>query len=198
MLNVAKIKGQEKLATGKGFSRASRDEGRVPAVIYGKNKHNLMILLEEKEITAKIHEPGFMSHLIDIEINNSKHTVMPKAVQFHPVTDRVIHVDFIFVNEKDKIKVKVPVHYINKDKCIGAKQGGVINVLRHEIEVLCGAKEIPDFFEVDLTKLEIANSYHVSDVTLPKNVEFLDNAETTLVTISSNKASDEETSDTKA
>jgi large subunit ribosomal protein L25 len=198
MLNVAKIKGQEKLATGKGFSRASRDEGKVPAVIYGKNKQNLMILLSEKEITAKIHEPGFMSHLMDIEINNSKHTVMPKAIQFHPVSDRVIHIDFIFVNEKDKIKVKIPVHYTNKDKCIGVKQGGVVNVLRHEIEVLCSAKEIPGSFEVDLTKLEIASSYHVSDIKLPKNVEFLDAVETTLVTISSNKATDEPTTDKTA
>ncbi len=195
MLNVAKIKGQEKLATGKGFSRASRDDGKVPAVIYGKGKQNLMILLEEKEITTKIHESGFMSHLINIEINNSRHTVMPKAIQFHPVTDRVIHVDFIFVNEKDKIKVKIPVHYANKDKCIGVKQGGIVNVLRHEVEVLCSATEIPEFFEIDLTKLEIASSYHVSDIKLPNNVESLDHAEATLVTISSNKAVDEQKSD---
>ena len=149
MLKVKVLVGEERLATGTGAARAVRNEKKIPAIIYGGGKNQAMISLPEKELSIEYNKSGFMSHLFDLEIGSKKYRVVPKQIQLHPVTDRVIHADFVHVGEHDKIKVFVPIEFTNRDKCIGIKHGGVLNAVKHEIELLCRADSIPSSIEIN-------------------------------------------------
>lgn len=153
---------------GKGASRALRREGRVPAVIYGNNEEPLSIHVEEKLLSKLLGTGHFFNSVVMVEVGGKTVRTLPKDVAFHPVTDRPLHADFLRVAKNAEVTVAVPVRFENEDKAPGIKQGGVLNVARHEIELVVSADKIPDEVVVDLTGLEVGDSVHISAVTLPK------------------------------
>ena len=156
---------------GKGASRALRREGRVPAVVYGANQEPLSIHVEEKLLAKMLSTGHFMNSLVMIDAGGNTIRTLPKDVQFHPVTSRPAHVDFLRVGEHSKVTVAVPVRFDNEDDSPGIKRGGVLNIVRHELELTCDAAEIPDEIVISLAGLEIGDSLHISAVQLPQGVE---------------------------
>jgi large subunit ribosomal protein L25 len=156
---------------GKGASRVLRREGRVPAVVYGNNEDPLSIHLEEKLLVKALSTGHFMNSVVMIDAGGAPVRTLPKDVQFHPVTDRPLHVDFLRISEHAKVHVAVPISFIDEDKSKGLKKGGVLNTVRHELELVCDAAEIPEEIEISLAGLDIGDSLHISAVTLPKGTE---------------------------
>ena len=156
---------------GKGAARESRRNGRVPAVIYGDKKEPTLISLDPKEIDRLIHKKTFYATLLDVDLKGTKHRVLPRDVQFDPVTDRTLHVDFQRIGKDTKVHVNVPVVVRNEAASPGIKRGGVVNIVRHEIEFICSPDAIPQAIEVDLTGLEIGGSVHIHSVKLPENAQ---------------------------
>ncbi|WJY18302.1 50S ribosomal protein L25/general stress protein Ctc [Alteriqipengyuania flavescens] len=152
---------------GKGASRALRREGRVPAVIYGGKEDATTIHLEEKELVRQLMTGHFMNSIVNIEVGGKPVRTIPKDVALHPVTDRPIHVDFLRLGKGAKIVVNVPVVFINEEASPGLKKGGVLNVVRHDLELDCEADKIPSEIEIDVTGKEVGDSIHISEVTLP-------------------------------
>ncbi|QAY79588.1 50S ribosomal protein L25/general stress protein Ctc [Sphingosinicella sp. BN140058] len=153
---------------GKGASRAVRREGRVPAVIYGQNKEPVQIHVEEKALVKALSNGHFMNTVVMIDVGGEATRTLPKDVQFHPVTDRPLHVDFFRIGEHSTVTVEVPIRFTGEEESRGLKRGGVLNAVRHEIELICDAAEIPDEVVVDLAGYDIGDSIHISQVTLPK------------------------------
>jgi large subunit ribosomal protein L25 len=153
---------------GKGASRALRREGRVPAVVYGGNEEPLAIHVEEKELRRQLGTGHFFNSIVEVEVGGKKLRTLPKDVAFHPVTDRPLHVDFLRLSKDASVHVNVPVHFANEDASPGLKRGGVLNVVRHELELICEADKIPDDIQIDVTGLDVGDSIHISHVTLPK------------------------------
>ena len=183
---------------GKGAARAVRREGRVPGVIYGDKKEPQMISMEYRELMKQVQTGRFMSTLVDINVDGTKVRAIPRDLQFDPVRDFIIHVDFLRLGKNARIAVMVPVHFINEDQSRGLKRGGVLNVVRHEVEVMCPADEIPDGFEVDLAGLNLGDNIHSSDLTLPEHVTFvITDRDFTIATIAapSGGASDDDAAD---
>ena len=156
---------------GKGASRAMRREGRVPAVVYGNKEEPLAIHLEEKALIKAMSGGHFMNSVVMIEHSVGTARTLPKDVQFHPVTDRPLHVDFLRISEHSKVHVNVPIRFTGEEQSRGIKRGGVLNAVRHELELVCDAAEIPDEVEISLAGMNIGDSLHISAVTLPKGVE---------------------------
>ncbi len=155
---------------GKGAARAVRRAGRVPAVIYGDRKDPLTISLDPRDVDRELHRPGFFATLFDVEIGGKKHRVLPRDVQLDPVSDRTVHVDFLRVAQDTEVTVNVPVNFMNDEESPGLKRGGVLNIVRHEIEFSCRADAIPQQIEIDLTGLDIGDSVHISMIQLPEGV----------------------------
>lgn len=156
---------------GKGASRELRRNGRVPAVVYGGNEDPLMIHVEEKLLMKQLMTGVFLNSVVMIEVGGKTIRTLPKDVAFHPVKDRPIHADFLRVSKDTKVQVGVPVLFANEEKSPGLKRGGVLNVVRHELELICEADKIPDDITIDVTGFDVGESIHISHVTLPKGVE---------------------------
>ena len=156
---------------GKGASRVLRREGRVPAVVYGNKEEPLSIHLEEKALVKALSTGHFMNSVVMIDAGGAPARTLPKDVQFHPVTDRPLHVDFLRISEHAKVTVAVPIHFIDEDASRGLKRGGVLNAVRHDLDLVCDAAEIPEEVQVSLAGLDIGDSLHISAVTLPKGTE---------------------------
>ena len=156
---------------GKGASRAMRREGRVPAVIYGNKEDPISIHVEEKVLVKALNTGHFMNTVVMIDVGGKTVRTLPKDVQFHPVTDRPQHVDFFRIGEHSTVTVAIPVRFENDEKAPGIKRGGVLNVVRHEVELICDAANIPEEIVVDLTGYEVGESIHVSAVKLPKGTK---------------------------
>jgi large subunit ribosomal protein L25 len=155
---------------GKGAARTVRRAGRVPGVIYGGKQEPILISLDPAELKRALHRVGFFATLFDLKLDGSAHRVLPRDVQFDPVTDKPLHVDFMRVTGESKVVVQVPVEFINEPKSPGLKRGGVLNIVRHEIEVYCTVDNIPQLITVDLDGLDIGDSVHISAVKLPEGV----------------------------
>ena len=153
---------------GKGASRALRREGRVPAVIYGNNQAPQSVHVEEKELRRQLGTGHFFNSIVEIEVGGQKVRTLPKDVAFHPVNDRPLHVDFLRVSKDHKVNVAVPVVFANEEDSPGLKRGGVLNIVRHELELVCDPERIPDEIAIDVTGLEVGDSIHISHVTLPE------------------------------
>lgn len=165
------LKAEAREKVGKGSAREIRRNGKVPAVIYGEKQPPLAIALSYKDIFYKIHGGGFKTTVAIIDVNGQKIRVLPKDYQLDPVKDFPMHVDFLRVGEHSLVTVNVPVHFLNEDASPGIKRGGVLNIVRHDIELHVPADEIPDAIEIDLKGLKIGDIIHISSVKLPKNVE---------------------------
>jgi large subunit ribosomal protein L25 len=152
---------------GKGASRALRREGRVPAVVYGNNEAPVSIHVEEKELVRQLGTGHFFNSIVEIELGGQKVRTLPKDVAFHPVNDRPLHADFLRISKDHKVHVNVPVHFANEAASPGLKRGGVLNIVRHELDLICDPESIPDEVTIDVTGLEVGASIHISHVTLP-------------------------------
>jgi large subunit ribosomal protein L25 len=156
---------------GKGASRHLRREGRVPAVVYGNNEEALSIHVEEKALVKALSGGHFMNSVVMIDAGSAPVRTLPKDVQFHPVTDRPLHVDFLRISEHAKVHVEVPIHFVDEDKSKGIKRGGVLNQVRHDLELICDAAEIPEEIRISLAGMDIGDSLHISAVALPRGTE---------------------------
>jgi large subunit ribosomal protein L25 len=156
---------------GKGASRALRRDGRVPAVIYGGKEEPVAIHVEAKELVRQLNTGYFMNSIVMVDVGGKKVRALPKDVALHPVTERPIHVDFLRLSKDDKIQVAVPVLFINEEESPGLKKGGVLNVVRHELELICESDRIPDQIEIDVTGRDVGDAIHISEVTLPEGSE---------------------------
>ena len=156
---------------GKGAARATRRSGRVPAVIYGDHKDPILVSVEPVELMRHLHKPGFFSMLMDLNVAGDHHRVLPRDVQFHPVTDAPLHVDFMRIGKGTRITVMIPVQVEDEDKCKGIKRGGVLNQVRHEVEVRCDPENIPDMIVLSLEGLDIGDALRISDAGLPADVK---------------------------
>ena len=169
---------------GKGASRQLRREGRVPAVIYGGKEEPLTIHVEEKELRRQLGTGHFMNSIVMIDVGGKSVRVLPKDVAFHPVNDRPLHVDFLRLSKDSKVEVLVPVVFANEEDSPGLKKGAVLNVVRHELELICESDKIPDEIVIDVTGLEIGDSIHIHHVTLPAgSVSAITDRDFTIATI---------------
>ncbi|MEO1044587.1 MAG: 50S ribosomal protein L25/general stress protein Ctc [Pseudomonadota bacterium] len=165
------LSAEQREKAGKGASRALRREGRVPAVIYGNNEDPTPIHLEERELNKMLGTGHFMNSLVMVNVGKDSIRTLPKDVAFHPVTDRPLHVDFLRLAKDATVEVAVPVIFVNEEASPGLKRGGVLNVVRHELDLVCDAARIPDQIEIDVTGLEVGDSVHISSVSLPEGSE---------------------------
>jgi len=152
---------------GKGASRALRREGRVPAVIYGGNEEPTTVHVEEKLLIKQLMTGHFFNSIINVEIGGKTVRTLPKDVALHPVTDRPIHADFLRISADHKVHVAVPVVFANEEASPGLKRGGVLNIVRHELELVCNPELIPGEIVIDVTGKEVGDSIHISHVALP-------------------------------
>jgi large subunit ribosomal protein L25 len=182
---------------GKGASRALRRDGRVPAVIYGEKKEPVSVHVEEKLLTRMLSTGHFMNSVVMVEVGGKPNRTLPKDVQFHPVTSRPIHVDFVRIGEHARVTVNIPVRFVDEEQSPGLKRGGVLNVVRHELELSCDAAKIPGEIVISLSGLEIGDAVHISHVNLPEGanptIEDRDFTVATVVAPSAMKAEEEET-----
>jgi len=196
---IAELKATERPRSGKGAAREARRGGNVPAVIYGNGEPPKTINLEYNELWKQVVKGRFTSRVLDLDINGAKHRVLPRDVQLDPVKDQPLHVDFLRVGKESRVRVEVPVVFINHGLSPGLKRGGVLNIVRHEIEVTCPADRIPEQFEVNLEGLEIGRSVHISAVKLPEGVRpTIIGRDFTIATIAGAKAEEEAAATTGA
>ncbi len=170
MSDIISFTAEKRERAGKGVARALRREGLVPAVIYGDNKDPEGISLSRKDFTKLYNTGRLMSTLLDIEVDGKKTRVLTRDLQLHPVRDDIMHADFLRLSKGTKIAVEVQVVFLNEDTCPGLKTGGVLNVVRYSVELNCPADSIPDSIEVDLAEVNMGDSVHISDITLPDGV----------------------------
>lgn len=184
MSEAMKLAASVRERAGKGASRAVRLTGRVPAVIYGNKSSPTTIHVPEKELTRLLHTGHFMNSVVELDLDGAVERTLPRDVQFHPVSDRPIHVDFLRLAAGATIEVAVPVHFTGEDASPGMKRGGTLNVVRHEIELLCPSDAIPDQIEISLAGLDIGDSVHISNVKLPEGVtSVIDDRDFTIVSL---------------
>lgn len=181
---------------GKGSARALRREGLIPAVIYGDKQSPLSIALNANEVSKKLHAGGFLTHVATIDVGGEKIRVLPRDYQLDPVKDFLIHVDFLRVSADTRVTVDVPVHFLNQDTCPGLKRGGVLNIVRHEVELAVLPDAIPEFIEVDLKDADIGDSIHISAIKLPEGaVPTIRDRDFTIATIAGSAAAQSEASE---
>jgi len=168
---IVTIEATTRPRAGKGAARAVRREGKIPAVIYGNKLDPQTIALDLPSLIKLLNRGGFMSSVYDVKVEGKSNRVLARDVQYDPVKDFPIHIDFQRVSGDGTIRVSVPVQFANEEICPGLKRGGVLNIVRHEVEVNCPADAIPDFFEFDLATVDIGDSLHISAVKMPEGVE---------------------------
>ena len=183
MADTVTFSAESRAQVGKGAARATRRQGRVPAVIYGANKDPEPIAIDPGELRAARMQPGFFATLFDIDVEGNSQQVLCRDLQLHPVTDVPMHADFLRVTERTQINVEIPVSFMNEGDSPGLKGGGVLNVVRHVVEVICRAGAIPNDIEVDLTGLDVGDSVHISEVSLPDGVKPTIDRDFTIATI---------------
>ena len=189
VLNVEK---REKLGTG--GARATRNADLVPGVLYGGARGSIPIEIKAKDVETAIKSGKFLSHLVEIDHRGERQPVIPRAVQFHPVTDKPLHVDLYRVEENAEIAIDVVVHFRNHDASPGLKRGGVLNIVRHTIRLKCKANSIPEEVVVDLTGLDIGDSIHISHIKLPEGARpVIRDRDFTVATVAGRKAEEEVT-----
>jgi large subunit ribosomal protein L25 len=194
MNNTIALFAEIRTEVGTGSSRALRNAGRVPGIIYGsKDKAPIAVSIEEKEITKYYRKPNFIATVFELEIGDKKYKVLPKAVDLHPITDVVHHIDFVHLNE-DTQKLQVPIVYEGKDRALGVKRGGFFNIVKRTVALLCDANNIPKNITIDVTNMRVGQSLKFSDLKLPNGASIVGKTSGVIATIigSRGSKSDEE------
>lgn len=167
MAETKVLKAQAREGVGKGAARELRRQGLVPAVIYGDKKSPVTISIAYKDAMKHIYAGGFLSHVIELDVDGTKHSVIPRDYQLDPVKDFALHVDFLRIGKGSKLNVQVHVNFINEEASPGLKRGGTLNIVHHTLDLTVDAANIPEEVTVDLTGLDIGDSIHISNVKLP-------------------------------
>ena len=170
MSDYAVLEAAARDRAGKGAARAIRREGRVPGVIYGGGRDVVLLTMDPRTLNARMRRTGFFATQFHVDVAGEKHRVLPKEVQFHPVTDDPIHVDFLRVTDRTRVTVEIPVRFVNEEAAPGLDVGGVLSVVRHTVEVATAAGNIPEEIVVDLTGMEIGDSVRIGSISLPEGV----------------------------
>jgi large subunit ribosomal protein L25 len=191
---INEIKASAQPRSGKGGARAVRRGGRVPGVVYGDQRDVETITLDHRELTILLSRGKFLSTVFELNVDGTKYRVIPREIQLDPVKDLPLHVDFQRVGPGARIRVNVPVRFVNEGLSPGLKRGGVLNVVRHEVEVTCPADAIPEYFEFNLEGLEIGRSIHISATHMPEGVRpTILNRDFTVATVAGHKIEEEPT-----
>jgi large subunit ribosomal protein L25 len=170
MADMVELKASNRDGTGKSANRIIRKEGRVPGIIYGDKQPPQNVTLEYKEIFKQVQTGHFLSTVYMLDLEGRKVRVIPRDVQLHPVRDWPMHVDFLRISKSSRVDVEVTVNFVNEAESPGLKRGGVLNIVRHAVELSCPADAIPEAIEVNLAGLDIGDAVHISAVKLPENV----------------------------
>ncbi len=192
MTEVIELNAERRTNKGTGDARALRREGKIPAIVYGGKGEELRVALESRLLSQAYHKGGFKTKVVKLKLDKEEVQVLPRDIQFHPVTDMPLHADFLRISKDTKVNVMVAVKFHNEDKAPGLKRGGILNVVRHEVELFCPADAIPEALHADLTGLQIGDSLHISSITLPENVTtVIKDRDFTVATIAGRTAKEE-------
>ena len=202
MADTTTINGNLRNITGKGSARAARRAGRIPAIIFGDKKETVSIDIEESEYKKIMNQSGIFSRLLDLSVDGKSNLVLTRDIQFHPVSENPLHVDFLRIGKGSNINVSVPVSFINEELSPGLKTGGVLNTVRFELELMCPADSIPEKIEINLEGLVVGDSIKISSVNLPDGVSStITDRDFTIATIAAptvmSEVSTEETAETE-
>ncbi|VAV93664.1 LSU ribosomal protein L25p [hydrothermal vent metagenome] len=179
------LKAELRGKAGKGSSRALRREDKIPAVIYGDKKQPTIVTLARVDLMKELNKGGFMNTSYELRVGKDKEVVLPRDVQFHPVTDWPLHVDFLRLAKGSSLNIMIPINFVGDEVCPGIKSGGILNVVRHEVEFSCPANAIPEAIEIDISDLEMNDSIHISTIRLPEGVTpVIDDRDFTIAMIS--------------
>jgi len=193
MPEIISLNAEPRAGVGKGAARATRRSGRVPGVIYGDGKEPTPISLEPRELSRVINRSGFFATIVDVTVDGGVQRTLAREVQYHPVTDNALHVDFMRVAAGAQVTVSVPVHFVNQERAPGLRRGGILNVIRHSIDIVCSVDAIPARLTVDLEGLEIGDSVHIETVTMPAGVRpILASRDSTIASVAASSAVREE------
>ena len=171
MSDAVQLKVEKRDKSGTGGSRELRSKKHIPGIIYGEKKDPILISVDEKILKTTIQDSGFFSKQCELNLGSETIKVLPKDIQLHPVKENVLHIDFLRVGENTTVTLYVPVKFINENLCPGLRQGGVINIVRHEVELKTPVSKIPEFLEANLDGLEIGDSIHISSINLEDGVK---------------------------
>ena len=178
---------------GKGASRATRRAGRVPAIVYGGGSEPTLISLEPRELSRCLARPGFFNHLVEISVDGATHRTLPREVQYHPVSDTPMHVDFQRVAAGAEVHVTVPVVFVDQERSPGLRRGGILNIVRHGVEMLCSVDNIPERLVVSLAGVDIGDSIHIGVVEMPEGARpVIQERDFTIASIAASSAAREE------
>mgnify|MGYP001273671259 FL=1 len=202
MADTTIINGNLRNSTGKGSARAARRAGRIPAIIFGDKKETISIDIEEREYKKIMNQSGIFSRLLDLSVDGKSNLVLTRDIQFHPVSENPLHVDFLRIGKGSNINVSVPVSFVNEELSPGLKTGGVLNTVRFELELMCPADSIPEKIEINLEGLVVGDSIKISSVNLPDGVSStITDRDFTIATIAAptvmSEVSTEETTETE-
>ena len=165
------VKAQLRTDKGKGASRRLRHQGKIPGIVYGADQEPTMISMIHDDILHAIEDESFFSHILSLDIEGKKEDVIIKDLQRHPARVQVMHVDFQRIDKNKLLHVHVPLHFVNEEKCVGVKMGGLVTHLMTEIEITCLPQYLPEYIEVDILSLGVNESIHLSDIPMPQGVK---------------------------
>ncbi|HML11400.1 MAG TPA: 50S ribosomal protein L25/general stress protein Ctc [Stellaceae bacterium] len=193
MPEVISLNAEPRGSVGKGAARATRRAGRVPGIIYGGDKAPMPISFEPRELSRAVNRAGFFATIVDVSVDGAVHRTLAREVQYHPISDAALHVDLMRVAAGAQVNVSVPVSFINHEGAPGLRRGGILNVIRHSIDIVCAVDAIPDRLVVDLSGLEIGDSVHIEAVTLPQGVRaVIGSRDSTIASVAASSAVREE------
>jgi large subunit ribosomal protein L25 len=193
MPEIISLSAEPRDSVGKGAARATRRAGRVPGIIYGDGKEPVTISFEPRELARAMHRAGFFATLVDVSVGGATHRTLAREVQHHPVNDTALHIDLMRVGAGAQVTVSVPVSFINHDKSSGLRRGGILNIIRHDIDIICSVDAIPDRVVVDLDGLEIGDSIHIEKVVMPQGARpVLSSRDSTIASVAASSAVREE------
>ena len=193
MPEMISLSAEPRPQAGKGAARATRRAGRVPAIVYGGGDEPALISLEPRELSSCLARPGFFNHLVEISVEGATHRTLPREVQYHPVTDAPLHIDFQRVAAGAEVHVTVPVVFIDQERCPGLRRGGILNVVRHGVEMVCSVDNIPERLVVSLAGVDIGDSIHIHAVEMPEGARpVIHERDFTVASIAASSAAREE------
>ena len=173
MAQMTALAAEVREGTGTGVARQIRRAGRIPCIIYGNKEDSVLISIDPLDLQKQLRGPGFFARVFEIEVGGKKHRVLARDLQVDPVTDRPIHVDFMRFSATTRLNINVQVVFDNHEESPGLKRGGVLNVVRHTVEMRCNPDNIPESIMVDLTGMDIGDSIHIGAIELPEDAELI-------------------------
>jgi len=193
MPEVISLSAEPRASVGKGAARATRRAGRVPGIIYGDGKESVPISFEPRELSRAVNRAGFFATIVDVSVDGAVHRTLAREVQYHPVNDTALHVDLMRVGAGAQVHVSVPVSFVNHDQSPGLRRGGILNIVRHSVDIVCAVDAIPDRITVYLGGLEIGDSIHADALAMPEGVRaVIGSRDTTIASIAASSAVREE------